>query len=76
MMCVQTVLYIVIMLMGAQPIGNAIGQIVGVIVVNGWMACNVSSYSKKEAEGGAGEDAKEGGEVQIADIRIPPCTNF
>merc|ERR1712166_816329 len=50
MMCVQTVLYIVIMLMGAQPIGNAIGQIVGVIVVNGWMACNVSSYSKKEAE--------------------------
>merc|ERR1711935_446286 len=67
-MCVQTVLYIVIMVLGVQTFGNAIGQIVGVIVVNGWLACNVSSYSKKGAEGGAGEDAKEGGEVQIADI--------
>jgi len=64
MTALNVILYIIWLILGA-PIGTVIGSIVVALIVNGWVACNISSYAKSEGESG---DAKEGGKVQVADI--------
>merc|ERR1711981_185605 len=49
MMVLAVIVYIVLLIMGAA-IGQVIGSIVSVILVDGWMAAVISSYAK--AEGG------------------------